>query len=71
MANSPFINSVYINLKYHTALQSASGILQSENVVSMFIPISQLSLFISKLQHFCNWDWIYFWLTEERSSEDK
>ena len=33
MANSPFINSVYINL--NTALQSASGILKSENVVSM------------------------------------
>ena len=35
MANSPFISSVYINLKYHTTLQSASGILKSENVVSM------------------------------------
>ena len=51
MANSPFINSVYINLKYHTALQSASGILKSENVVSMSNKFPSHSFLFSYLNY--------------------
>ena len=51
MANSPFINSVYINLKYHTALQSASGILKLENVVSMSNKFPSHSFLFSYLNY--------------------
>ena len=67
MANSPFINSVYINLKHDTVLHECFGNIISENAVSTSNKFSSRSFLFLYL----NDNVFAVRLTKERSSEDK
>ena len=73
MGNSPFINSVYINLKYHTVVRECFGNLKIRERSSMSNKFPSRSFLLSY------WNdnvlqlglYIFFTVTKERSSEDK
>ena len=73
MANSPFINSVYLNLNYHTVVHDCFGNIKIQERFSMCNKFPTRSFLLSYLNDnvFAVRPVYIFWLTKERNSEDK